>query len=103
MPVLRTCDDDGISDTSTLTSLSSSETSTKLRSHVAAVPYRVPPRRGRKKSKNFELPDLPKQVDEDIVICGIKLTPTVVFDTFWWFAMERQAIDDKRRAGEPWP
>ncbi|KAK2465539.1 hypothetical protein APHAL10511_002431 [Amanita phalloides] len=35
---------------------------------------------------------------------GKVLKPTEVFDTFWYFAAERKAIDDKRRAGSspPW-
>ena len=40
---------------------------------------------------------------EPIVISGILLRPTVAFDTFWRFAAERKAIDDRRRAGEPKP
>jgi len=38
-----------------------------------------------------------------ITILDVDLRPTVAFDTFWRFAAERQAIDDKRRAGEPAP
>ena len=38
-----------------------------------------------------------------IKICGVRLRPTVAFDTFWRFAAERKAIDDRRRAGEPAP
>ncbi|GLB44616.1 putative chromo (CHRromatin Organisation MOdifier) domain containing protein [Lyophyllum shimeji] len=38
-----------------------------------------------------------------ITIKGITLQPTVVFDTFWQFAAERKAIDDRRRAGMPQP
>ncbi|KAG6865340.1 hypothetical protein C0991_003377 [Blastosporella zonata] len=38
-----------------------------------------------------------------ITIKGITLHPTVVFDTFWRFAAERKAIDDRRRAGLPQP
>ncbi|KAF9054270.1 hypothetical protein BJ165DRAFT_1399529 [Panaeolus papilionaceus] len=39
-----------------------------------------------------------------ITICGVDLCPSVAFDTFWRFAAERKAIDDRRRAGEsePW-
>ena len=40
---------------------------------------------------------------EPIAISGILLRPTVAFDTFWRFAAERKAIDDRRRAGEPAP
>ncbi|KAF8797682.1 hypothetical protein BYT27DRAFT_7125014 [Phlegmacium glaucopus] len=40
---------------------------------------------------------------EPIAINGILLRPTVAFDTFWRFAAERKAIDDRRRAGEPAP
>ena len=38
-----------------------------------------------------------------VTVQGITLRPTVAFDTFWRFAAERQAIDDRRRAGEPAP
>lgn len=38
-----------------------------------------------------------------IIISGVDLRPTVAFDTFWLFAAERKAIDDRRRAGEPAP
>ncbi|PPQ63454.1 hypothetical protein CVT24_004986 [Panaeolus cyanescens] len=39
-----------------------------------------------------------------ITICGVDLRSSVAFDTFWRFAAERKAIDDRRRAGEsgPW-
>jgi hypothetical protein len=40
---------------------------------------------------------------EPIAINGILLRPTVAFDTFWRFAAERKAIDDRRRAGESAP
>ena len=40
---------------------------------------------------------------ETIAISSVLLRPTVAFDTFWRFAAERKAIDDKRRAGEPAP
>jgi len=38
-----------------------------------------------------------------IIISGVHLRPTVAFDTFWRFAAERKAIDDRRRTGEPAP
>ncbi|KAF8064188.1 hypothetical protein FPV67DRAFT_1503875 [Lyophyllum atratum] len=39
-----------------------------------------------------------------ITIKGVTFKPTVVFDTFWRFAAERKAIDDRRRSGalKPW-
>ena len=40
---------------------------------------------------------------EPMTISGILLRPTVAFDTFWRFAAERKAIDDRRRAGKPAP
>lgn len=40
---------------------------------------------------------------EAIVIKGVQLKPTVVFDTFWRFAAKRKAIDDRRRSGMPQP
>jgi hypothetical protein len=39
------------------------------------------------------------QPPKSITIRGQKLVPSVVFDTFWHFASERKAMDDKRRAG----
>ncbi|KIM41897.1 hypothetical protein M413DRAFT_48233, partial [Hebeloma cylindrosporum] len=38
-----------------------------------------------------------------IIVSGITLNPTIAFDTFWKFAAERKAVDDRRRAGEPAP
>lgn len=38
-----------------------------------------------------------------LTIKGKVLKPTEVFDTFWYFAAERKAIDDKRRSGSPAP
>jgi hypothetical protein len=38
-----------------------------------------------------------------IAISGVHLNPTIVFDTFWRFAAERKAIDDRRRRGLPSP
>ena len=38
-----------------------------------------------------------------ITIKGVQLQPTVAFDTFWRFAAERKAIDDRRRSGMPAP
>ncbi|KAH0579855.1 hypothetical protein H2248_002682 [Termitomyces sp. 'cryptogamus'] len=40
---------------------------------------------------------------DPVAIRGITFRPTVVFDTFWRFAAERKAIDDRRRAGMPQP
>ena len=34
-----------------------------------------------------------------ITVKGVKLKPTIVFDTFWYFAAERMAIDNRRRLG----
>ncbi|KDR74070.1 hypothetical protein GALMADRAFT_124287 [Galerina marginata CBS 339.88] len=45
----------------------------------------------------------PLPFSEPITICDIELRPTIAFDTFWRFAAERKAIDDRRRAGEPAP
>ena len=47
--------------------------------------------------------DVETPAPKSITISGISLRPTVAFDTFWRFAAERKAIDDKRRAGEPAP
>ena len=53
---------------------------------------------GRKsKPRNPGSQSLPKS----IALKGISLQPTVVFDTFWRFAAERKAVDDRRRAGLP--
>jgi len=61
----------------------------------------VIPAKGRGKSKphNPASQSLPKC----IALKGVQLRPTVVFDTFWRFAAERKAIDDRRRAGLPQP
>lgn len=40
---------------------------------------------------------------ERITINGHVLQPTIVFDTFWRWCAERKSIDDRRRAGEPFP
>ncbi|RDB19676.1 hypothetical protein Hypma_013317 [Hypsizygus marmoreus] len=45
----------------------------------------------------------PAALAERITIQGVTLHPTVVFDTFWRFAAERKAIDDRRRSGMPPP
>jgi hypothetical protein len=37
------------------------------------------------------------------IICGKKVVPTEVFDTFWWFAAERKSIYDQRMKGETAP
>jgi len=39
-----------------------------------------------------------------ISLKGVRLQPTIVFDTFWRFAAERKAIDARRRSGmaQPW-
>jgi hypothetical protein len=50
-----------------------------------------------------EHPRAQSNLVEPITICGVRLHPTVAFDTFWHFAAERKAIDDRRRAGEPAP
>jgi len=42
-------------------------------------------------------------IRKSIIIKGQKLEPTIVFDTFWRFAAERKAIDDRRRSGIPGP
>ncbi|CAA7262619.1 unnamed protein product [Cyclocybe aegerita] len=51
-----------------------------------------------KKGKTVE-----KHFSDSITISGKTLHPTVAFDTFWRFAAERKAIDDRRRAGLPAP
>ncbi|KIK56165.1 hypothetical protein GYMLUDRAFT_248138 [Collybiopsis luxurians FD-317 M1] len=40
---------------------------------------------------------------EPIIVCGHQLRPTVVWNTFWRWCYERKAIDDRRRAGQPFP
>jgi hypothetical protein len=55
--------------------------------------------RGKLKSRNPASQSLAKP----IALKGIVLQPTVVFDTFWRFAAERKAVDDRRRAGLPQP
>ncbi|KAF5381916.1 hypothetical protein D9757_007574 [Collybiopsis confluens] len=43
------------------------------------------------------------ELPEPITIRGHQLYPTVVWDTFWRWCHERKAIDDRRRAGQPFP
>ncbi|KAF9006943.1 hypothetical protein BDQ17DRAFT_1324229 [Cyathus striatus] len=38
-----------------------------------------------------------------ITVAGAVLRPTIVFDTFWKYAAERKAMDDRRRNGDPAP
>ncbi|KAG7087585.1 hypothetical protein E1B28_013539 [Marasmius oreades] len=38
-----------------------------------------------------------------IIVNGIELQPTKLFDTFWRWCAERKAMDDRRRAGLPHP
>ncbi|WP_158853017.1 nucleotide kinase domain-containing protein [Saccharothrix deserti] len=38
-----------------------------------------------------------------IRVAGRTLNPTPVFDTYWWFAAERQAVYEARVAGQPRP
>jgi len=45
----------------------------------------------------------PESWNGRIEIDGVELRTTVAFDTFWRFAAERKAMDDKRRAGLPAP
>ena len=40
---------------------------------------------------------------ETVVIKGRKLRTTAIFDTFWKFTAERQAIYERRRSGQPPP
>jgi hypothetical protein len=72
--------------------------------HVSVPPRRSRPsvrlslntkRGGKPKLRNTGSQSLPKP----IALKGIRLQPTVVFDTFWRFAAERKAVDDRRRAG----
>ena len=58
----------------------------------------------RKKSKSRKSRNPGSQSSaKPIAIKGAHLQPTVVFDTFWRFAAERKAVDDRRRAGLPQP
>lgn len=59
----------------------------------------APIRARRKPSMND--PSSPQS--ETITVNGHVLTPTIVFDTFWRWCAERKSIDDRRRAGEPFP
>lgn len=83
----------------------------------------VPPRRSRRSlgssKENVVITPLPElgeksksrksrnpvsqSVAKPIAIKGTHIQPTVVFDTFWHFAAERKAVDDRRRAGLPQP
>lgn len=49
-------------------------------------------------------PKLPQRATlSKINVYGVGLTPTVVFDTFWWWCAERHAIEDRKNAGQPAP
>ncbi|KAF9264564.1 hypothetical protein L218DRAFT_958273 [Marasmius fiardii PR-910] len=43
------------------------------------------------------------EILSQIHVNGIRLQPTKVFNTFWRWCAERKAMDDKRRAGSPYP
>ncbi|KXN92701.1 hypothetical protein AN958_06979 [Leucoagaricus sp. SymC.cos] len=110
MPLIRTYDSEDSA--STIISLSRPLTPRSLTplsissgtsSRTLFEPYHpLPPekRKLKRKQKTIEVPDGQGPV---VVICGVTLTPTAVFDTFWRFAAERKVLDDRRRAGEPRP
>ncbi|EKM76221.1 hypothetical protein AGABI1DRAFT_131541 [Agaricus bisporus var. burnettii JB137-S8] len=86
MPVLRT---NASSDDSSSLSSSPSTSSSPL-SRSPSIPYDITRPRLHKRKRSF-------------VVCGVTLIPTVAFDTFWRFAAERHAVDERRRAGYPRP
>jgi hypothetical protein len=49
------------------------------------------------------VPSAPKSPATEIVICGRRLDPTPVFDTYWRFAAARQALYDARLQNQPQP
>jgi hypothetical protein len=107
MPAQRTHDiavDDVESDGSTYLTIKipGSCSSSRASSRTLASPYTVLPQEERK-LKLKQLTDQVYVAGEPIDIYGVMLNPTAVFDTFWRFAAERKAIDDRRRAGESRP
>ncbi|KAK7035360.1 hypothetical protein VNI00_011891 [Paramarasmius palmivorus] len=90
---------DALDDDSALSSLSSSDdegastASTRLRKTISASTLTR-----KKKTKQGAKSTLSK-----VTVAGFKLHPTIAFDTFWYWCAERKAIDDRRRAGEPYP
>jgi len=107
MPVFRTNDATSDEANSELSSLSVSPTpvsgrSSRSSSQGLGKPYALVPR-GERAKKSLGRNSIVYRAGEAIVVCGITLAPTVVFDTFWRFAAERHAIDERRRAGKSRP
>ncbi|KAJ7643814.1 hypothetical protein FB45DRAFT_896135 [Roridomyces roridus] len=49
------------------------------------------------------VPNTPEPLPPPIVVSGQVLEPTVVFESLWWWLVERKKMDDARRAGRPSP
>ncbi|WP_436700675.1 nucleotide kinase domain-containing protein [Nocardioides sp. BYT-33-1] len=49
------------------------------------------------------LTDAPTDRPAEVVIAGRRVSPTVVFDTYWEFAARRQAVYEARLTGRPGP
>ncbi|THU93856.1 hypothetical protein K435DRAFT_757117 [Dendrothele bispora CBS 962.96] len=71
-----------------------------------ANPYSIPhPKLSRAFSKT-ESPTVSVVIQsrpKTVKIRGHTLCPTNAFDTFWYWCAERKIIDDRRRAGQPFP
>ncbi|KAF5345805.1 hypothetical protein D9756_010887 [Leucocoprinus leucothites] len=102
MPVFRAHDAASDDSYPIPTPLSWTPVSSRASSRTLAEPYTILPKEKRQE-KLKQVTNATVDARETITISGVTLTPTVVFDTFWKFAAERKALDDRRRAGGPWP
>lgn len=107
MPVFRSRDATSEEENSELSSLSASPApvssrSSRYSSQDQGKPYVLVPR-GERVKNALGRNSVVDRAGESIVVCGITLSPTVVFDTFWRFAAERHAIDERRRGGKSRP
>ncbi|TFK69766.1 hypothetical protein BDN72DRAFT_585116 [Pluteus cervinus] len=72
----------------------------KSSNYITIPPIKHATGRSRAKAPN----PAKEPVPATLTINGVLLKPSPVFNTFWKFAAERKAIDDRRRAGQeaPW-
>lgn len=112
---LRSQSIDTASSLSVLSSYDTDQDDVDLSRNLCLEQARSSPRRSRTSSKYMTIPPT-RQVNgsstrnpasplslKSITIMGQLLKPTVAFDTFWRFAAERNAIDDRRRSGQSAP
>ncbi|EGO01791.1 hypothetical protein SERLA73DRAFT_166306 [Serpula lacrymans var. lacrymans S7.3] len=71
--------------------------------HKRQISDRFTPSSKRLKSNSTIYLSFEESPPPSVTIKGLTFTPTKVFDTFWRYAAERQAIDDRRRKGLPPP